>query len=123
MPKSCRFLMNAWLLVFCAIIVAIFVGQKVQSDQISEVEKYVLRAAPVLDDIKMRQGKFPRELPVDVIGKPPYFIGAGSKPGEGYYSDGDNFEFAYEHPSSDTHIRFNSKERSWIASKASRIFR
>ena len=50
--KFCITLVKAFLLIGSGIVIELFVADWMRTDQIAEVEEYVLRAAPVLEDRK-----------------------------------------------------------------------
>jgi hypothetical protein len=94
-----------------AILVSGGLGHAIRIFHVSAAEKYVLRATPVLDEMKKRDGKFPDSLPVEVLGRPPYLLRSSA----GYFSNGLSFHFG--HPAAirlfdDTWI-FSSKTRRW----------
>ena len=92
MPNFCEYLVKALLVVGSATIISACVGGWFHDYQVSAVEKYVLKAVPILEDIRKRDGKFPLQLPVDVLGKPPKLIASG----QGYSSDGSSYTFRYQ---------------------------
>ena len=103
MPNFCEYLTKALLVVGSATIISACVGGWFHDYQVSAVKKYVLKAVPILGDIRKRDGKFPDQLPVDVLGKPPKLITSD----RGYSSDGSSYTFRYQDRF------FDSRQSGW----------
>jgi hypothetical protein len=82
--------------------------------KVDAVESYVARAVPVLDQIKLRQGAYPTNLPTDLLGEPPELL-----QNDGYYSaTSSSFRFEYvDEPAGwagdEGAIEFDSVNREW----------
>ena len=106
------------LTIGCASIVSINVfmetGSWINRWKVDAVESYVARAAPILDQIKQKEGAYPTNLPVDILGEPPELLRD-----DGYYSaTQSSFRFEYvDEPAGwaggEGALEFDNVNREW----------
>ena len=74
-----------------SLVLSMIVGARINAWRMAEVRSYVARAAPVLEEIKAREGAYPSTLPVSSLGEPPLLLRSFGD----YSSDGSGYRFEY----------------------------
>ena len=110
LPKWVRPWFFGWLAFAGSTLFSWGLGVSIHTFHVSSVKCYVLRATAILDDIRKKEGSYPKDLPVKLIGRPPHFL---REPGS-YSSDGRSFRFQYLDPATmDDGFVFKSEARTW----------
>jgi hypothetical protein len=106
------------LAVSCSCVVSFVVfkatGDLINNWKVDAVVGYVARAVPVLDQLQKKNGVYPSELPVNLLGKPPELL----RDDGDYSANGSNFRFEYiDEPAGwaggEGFLEFDSKTRKW----------
>ena len=106
------------LVIGCSSIISIQIffhmGIWINRSKVNAVESYVARAAPILDQIKEKEGAYPTNLPIELLGEPPELLRD-----DGYYSaTASSFCFEYvdepaEWAGGEGALRFDNTNREW----------
>jgi amino acid transporter len=98
------------IIVIALSLLSAGVGEVCYHWQKQRMKQFVAEATPVLNDIKLRTGSYPSELPIDLKGKMPDWVTKGS-----YKADGNSFRFRCYDPAAfwDGVFLFDSKTSDW----------
>jgi hypothetical protein len=101
-----------------SVIIVIATVWLINKWKIDAVEAYVLRAVPILDQIKAQSGTYPSQLPTELIGKPPVLLRYYGS----YTATSASFCFEYiNEPAGwaggEGALRFESSTRKWVVDR------
>lgn len=111
--------LNYGLVIGCSSIVSVKAFQEtgdwINRWKVNAVESYVARAVPVLDQIKQKEGAYPTNLPINLLGEPPELL----KYNGDYSATTSSFRFEYvdepaEWAGGAGAIEFDNLNREWL---------
>ncbi len=98
-----------WLIFAAAMGLSFALGDGINRWKVEAAQNYVVRAMPVLDQIRIENGSFPERLPASLGNSPVLLQYFGA-----WQGDRSNFSFLYSDPSQfDAEYILTASDRSW----------